>query len=80
MFYESLDWATNNFKKLKQKKNGNTYADHVWIKRVSVTPTRLNLEINEEESTRMFRLKHYSPPGFYEFFIFFVVLFFFCQN
>lgn len=48
---------------MKQKKNGNTHADHVWIKRVSVSPLRLSLDISEEESTRMFRFKQYSPPS-----------------
>jgi len=62
LFYKSLDWAGSNGRKLKQKVHGNTHADHVWIKRVSVTPVALWLDICEEESTRMFRFKQYSPP------------------
>eukprot|EP01083_Nonionella_stella_P094674 265695_1 len=62
LFYKSLDWAGCSGRVLKQKKNGNTHADHVWIKRVSVHPLRLSFAICEEESTRMFRFEQYSPP------------------
>jgi len=62
LFYRSLDWAGSNGRHLKQKLNGTTHADHVWIKRVSVTPLTLSCDICEEESTRMFRLAQYAPP------------------
>ena len=63
LFYKSLFAAIEKGRKLKQKRNGNTVADNVWVKRVSVTPFALSLDITEEESTRMFRLKQYSPPS-----------------